>query len=65
MLYAARNSELRHVPAVANWVMLTRLVITNRFLAVYLVFIVPVAQWLEHCVCSAKVVGSIPREHMY
>ncbi len=26
---------------------------------------VPVAQWLEHCVCSAKVVGSIPREHMY
>ncbi len=26
---------------------------------------VPVAQWLEHCVCSAKVVGSIPREHTY
>ncbi len=26
---------------------------------------VPVAQWLEHCICSAKVVGSIPREHMY
>ncbi len=26
---------------------------------------VPVAQWLEHCVSSAKVVGSIPREHMY
>ncbi len=26
---------------------------------------VPVAQWLEHCVCSAKVVGFIPREHMY
>ncbi len=25
----------------------------------------PVAQWLEHCVSSAKVVGSIPREHMY
>ncbi len=24
-----------------------------------------VAQWLEHCVSSAKVVGSIPREHMY
>ncbi len=23
------------------------------------------AQWLEHCVSSAKVVGSIPREHMY
>ncbi len=23
---------------------------------------VPVAQWLEHCVSSAKVVGSIPRE---
>ncbi len=40
MVYAARNSKLRHVPAVANWVMLTRqipLVITNRFLhAVYL-----------------------------
>ncbi len=26
---------------------------------------VPVAQWLEHCIISAKVVGSIPREHMY
>ncbi len=25
---------------------------------------VPVAQWLEHCVSSAKVVGSIPREHI-
>ncbi len=25
---------------------------------------VPVAQWLEHCVSSAKVVGSIPREHV-
>ncbi len=28
-------------------------------------YYVPVAQWLEHCVSSAKVVGSIPREHMY
>ncbi len=27
--------------------------------------LVPVAQWLEHCVSSAKVVGSIPREHTY
>ncbi len=26
---------------------------------------VPVAQWLEHCISSAKVVGSIPREHTY
>ncbi len=26
---------------------------------------VTVAQWLEHCVSSTKVVGSIPREHMY
>ncbi len=26
---------------------------------------VPVAQWLEHCFSSAKIVGSIPREHMY
>ncbi len=26
---------------------------------------VPVAQRLEHCVSSAKVVGSIPREHTY
>ncbi len=26
---------------------------------------VPEAQWLEHCVSSANVVGSIPREHMY
>ncbi len=25
---------------------------------------VPVAQWLEHCVSSAKVVVSIPREHI-
>ncbi len=25
--------------------------------------LVPVAQWLEHCVSSAKVVGSNPREH--
>ncbi len=22
------------------------------------------AQWLDHCVSSAKIVGSIPREHM-
>ncbi len=26
---------------------------------------VPLAQWLEHCISSAKVVGSIPREHTY
>ncbi len=26
---------------------------------------VPVAQWLEHCVSSTKVVGSNPREHTY
>ncbi len=26
---------------------------------------VPVAQWLELCVSSAKVVGLIPREHTY
>ncbi len=26
---------------------------------------VPVVQWLEHCVSSAKVVGSIPREHTH
>ncbi len=26
---------------------------------------VPVAQWLEHCISNAKVVGSISREHMY
>ncbi len=26
---------------------------------------VSVAQWLEHCVNSAKAVGSIPREHIY
>ncbi len=33
--------------------------------SVYYVHIfVPVAQWLEHCVSSAKVVGSIPREHI-
>ncbi len=25
----------------------------------------PVAQWLEHCVSSAKVVSSFPRKHMY
>ncbi len=30
----------------------------------YIVHSVPVAQWLEHCVSSAKVVGSIPREHV-
>ncbi len=26
---------------------------------------VPVAQWLEDCVSSTKIVGSIPREHTY
>ncbi len=26
---------------------------------------VPVAQWLEHCISNAMVVGSIPREHTY
>ncbi len=35
------------------------------FLILDSVYSVPVAQWLEHCVSSAKVVGSIPREHMY
>ncbi len=30
-----------------------------------ILYSVPVAQWLEHCVSSAKVVGSIPREHTY
>ncbi len=29
------------------------------------IYCVPVAQWLDHCVNSAKVVGSIPREHTY
>ncbi len=29
-----------------------------------IVISVPVAQWLEHCVSSAKVVGSIPKEHI-
>ncbi len=28
-------------------------------------YYVPVAQWLEDCVSSAKIVGSIPREHTY
>ncbi len=28
-------------------------------------YCIPVAQWLEHCVSSAKAVGSIPREHTY
>ncbi len=32
---------------------------------IYTLTRVPVAQWLEQCVSSAKVVGSIPREHMY
>ncbi len=35
------------------------------FLMIINIIPVPVAQWLEHCVSSAKVVGSIPREHMY
>ncbi len=26
---------------------------------------VPVAQWLKHCISSAKIVGSIPWEHIY
>ncbi len=38
-----------------------RLTITLKGCRVY----VPVAQWLEHCITSAKVVGSIPREHTY
>ncbi len=33
--------------------------------ALFLYIFIPVAQWLEHCVSSAKVVGSIPREHIY
>ncbi len=32
---------------------------------IVLCYSVPVAQWLEHCVSSTKVVGSIPREHTY
>ncbi len=32
---------------------------------IYVSRYVPVAQWLEHRVSSAKVVGSIPREHTY
>ncbi len=34
-------------------------------LKMYSLVSVHVAQWLEHCVSSAKVVGSIPREHTY
>ncbi len=33
------------------------------FKIVYLKTCVPAAQWLEHCVSSSKVVGSIPGEH--
>ncbi len=39
--------------------------VTFRYCYVELCHSVPVAQWLEHCVSSAKVVGSIPREHTY
>ncbi len=35
------------------------------YIYIYIYIYVPVAQWLEHCVSSAKVVGSIPWEHMY
>ncbi len=38
--------------------------LTKYFFAPLYIY-VPVAQWLEHCVSSAKVVGLIPREHMY
>ncbi len=38
---------------------------TGFFLLNSLCVCVPVAQWLEHCVSNAKVVGSIPREHTY
>ncbi len=36
----------------------------NNALLLFRYISVPVAQWLEHCVSSAKVVGSIPREHI-
>ncbi len=32
---------------------------------IIIIISVSVAQWLEHCISSAKVVGSIPREHMH
>ncbi len=35
------------------------------FLLLFSSYCVPVAQWLEHCVSSAEVVGLIPRKHMY
>ncbi len=34
------------------------------YLFIYIYISVRVAQWLKHCVSSAKVVGSIPREHI-
>ncbi len=39
--------------------------ITSNITNITLIDNVPVTQWLEHCVSSAKVVGSIPREHTY
>ncbi len=39
-------------------------VISYIYIYIYIyIYSVPVAQWLEHCVSNAKVVGSIPREN--
>ncbi len=51
-------------------VILVPLALSNAFVLIHKVpapysHSVAVAQWLEHCTSSTKVVGSIPREHMY
>ncbi len=59
-------------PSIATVAPMTcQLTITHlKYIYIYIAYLnikiidsVPVAQWLEHCVSSAKVVGSIPREH--
>ncbi len=48
-----------------SWICYLSININTKRINLFLCSCVPVAQWLEHCVSSAKVVGSIPREHTY
>ncbi len=60
----AKKSHVTHLFISLHWLPVAARIKFKTLMFAYRTC-VPVAQWLEHCVSSAKVVGSIPREHIY